>query len=118
MYQMYTHSKCTIQKKKVYNSMVCAVITKVCSHHHKQFENIFITQKQSSHFAFPSILPSNYSSHSVNLLSVYRDAYSDISINGLIKYVVSCTLFSSSHNALKVHHAVACISTSFLLLLK
>ena len=61
-----------------------------------QFENIFITPETipphllAVTLHFPSILPSSR-------------LFWTLHINGLIKYVVSCALLLSSHDALKIH---------------
>ena len=108
------------KKKKVYNSVVYTVITKVCSHHHNQFENVLITPEAilphllAVTLHFPSVFPSSRQPLLIYFLSLQRHCiyYWTLHINGLIKYVVFCALLLSSNDALKVHPH--CISISFL----
>lgn len=114
-FKMYNSKR---KKKKVYNSVVYTVITKVCSHHHNQFENVLITPEAipphllAVTLHFPSVFPSSCQPLLIYFLSLQRCLFWTLHINGLIKYVVFCALLLSSNDALKVHPH--CISTSFL----
>lgn len=111
----------TIHSLKVYNSVVFGIFPELCSHHHSQFQNIYITPKETS---YPSVI-SPFSPHLFSLsqppvcfLFQQICPFWTFCINDHIQSVAFCdSLLLLSIMFLRliniVCHDVACISTSF-----